>query len=142
MYSTKDLTHEVRAVIEGLMMAKSIVMNPDWITRQVINDHELPEDDFFVCCSQQAVRAEVRTQLSRFKVKAEAEADKQITLPGFERLQEYYLVERDNSHVAVHILDLTNDELDSKYVELMAMGQGCFAHAKEIKKYMSLRNAA
>lgn len=144
MYTHKDLEQEVCAKVAALREEGVETMHPDWIAQAIITDHSdiHGEDaDFYLCCSRRDVRAEVRRQLNRMKPAPEPESDNQLTLEGFERLQEYYLVTRDREQLAVRIDLLTDAELEEKALELEAMATGCREHAAELRRYRSIRQA-
>lgn len=141
-YSTKDLQAEIARKIEWLKYNNGATLHPDWITQQVLSDHPDitgADKEFYTCCSRAQVREETRRQLNRYRAKAEAEPDSQLTLDGFTRLQQYYLVDRDQTQVAVRVDDLTDDEIDEKVDELQGMGRGCFEHADELLRFKELR---
>jgi len=138
MYAYSDLRVEIEQQIEELRAEHSPVLNPDWITKAILNRHpDLSggDADFFAYNAREYVRGEVRRQLNRYKLKPELEADRQLVLPGFARLQEYYLVLRENEHVAIHIDRMTPEESRTKYAELQAMAAGVLEHAKEFRRY-------
>lgn len=71
----------------------------------------------------------------------------QLVLDGFERnrLQDYYVVTRDDEEIGVPIIGefaITDDELDSKAALYRAMGQACFEHADELERFKEWRRRA
>lgn len=143
-YSIKDLQEEIAKKIEWLQRNNGATLHPDWITNAVIADHPHisgEDKDFYTCCSRAEVRNETRRQLNRYRAKPDAEPDPQLTLEGFDRLQQYYLVDRDETQVAVRIDQLTDEEIYAKAAEYEAMGRGCFQHAQELYRYVELRRA-
>jgi hypothetical protein len=135
-YSVKDLSSEIAAKIEALREKSMPVLNPDWITNEIMDDHR--EDmQFLHCTSRATVREEIRRYLNKFKLAPMLEADRQIVLPGFERVQEYYLCDRG----AVHIDSMTDEELEGKAIELETMAEGCKEHAWEIRRYIVYRRS-
>lgn len=138
MYSTRDLSNEIAAKIEALREAGRPILHPDWITQEIMEDHQ-DDMEFLRCTSRACVREGVRHCLSRFKLVPTLEADKQIVLPGFERLQEYYMCTREGTQQAVHVDYMTNEELELKAVELEAMAEGCNQHADEIRRFIHFR---
>jgi hypothetical protein len=141
MYAYSDLLRvEIEQEIEELRVEHSPVLHPDWITKLILNRHpDLSGDDadFFAYNAREHVRGEVRRQLNRYKLKPEVQADRQLVLPGFLRLQEYYLVARGEEHVAVRINSLSEEESRAKYAELIAMAAGVLEHAREFQRYFS-----
>lgn len=59
----------------------------------------------------------------------------------FPRLQARYETERNGLPCAVLLTHLTDEELEAKALELETMGVGCFAHAAEVRRYLTLRRA-
>jgi hypothetical protein len=138
-----DLIKEITAVIEARLAAGDAAA-ATWVTQEVVAQHSQPEHTdsaWFELCAYEAVRAAVRTVLRRFQPPAEV-ADEQIVLPGFERLQKAYLVERESEQQIVRIDQLTSDELDAKADELERIGEGCYQHAKELRRYKKERLAS
>lgn len=145
IYSTKDLIAEIAKKIEWLQRNNGHTLHPDWIANAVVTDHpdiRGEDSDFYVCCARSDVRNEVRRQLGKFKVKADKESDAQLVMEGFERLQKYYLVTMDEEQVAVRIELMTDEQLEEKEREYMAMGDGCYKHADEIRRYRERRQVA
>ena len=71
----------------------------------------------------------------------------QLTLNGFnrDRLQDYYVVVRDEEEVAVPIIGndaITDDELDVKVTLYRSMGAACYQHADEIVRFKRWRKTA
>lgn len=93
-------------------------------------------------CAYDQVRDVVRQAFRRFKPDRKGETDKQLLLPGFERLQKRYLVSRQGQQMAVRIEQLSDDEAAAKVAELLGMAHGCTEHAKELKRYHAKRKAA
>jgi hypothetical protein len=140
MYTYSDLRVEIEKQIEALRSEKSAVLHPDWITTAILNEHDDisgDDSDFFAYNAREHIRGEVRRQLNRYKLKPEVQADRQLVLPGFLRLQEYYLVARDDEHVAIRIDSLSDEESRAKYAELLAMAAGVLEHAREFARYFS-----
>ncbi len=94
-----------------------------------------------------ALRDETRSKLiesglvvRRYKPTAEV-PEPQIILPGFERLQKAYSVERNDEPTIVPTAQLTDSEIRVKAVELRAMAAGCYQHADELERFLSERAA-
>jgi hypothetical protein len=81
----------------------------------------------------------VRQQINKMRPEP-AGNQQQLVMPGFERLQTHYLVERDKERVAVRIDHLTDDEIEAKACEQETMGRACFQHADELRRYRDLRS--
>lgn len=144
-----DMTpREVSAEIErqiSISMDAGAVLDPAWITQAIMADHnDLSGEDaaFAICCTREYVRNEVRRRFNRFKLTPETHSDPQLVLPGFEKLQRYYAIEREGAASIVPIEMMTSAELMAKRAELEAMGRGCIDHANELGQYVSMRGAS
>jgi len=145
MYSTADLTAEIELVIEQLEANHARKLHPDWITQAVMYRHtgiDGEDADFYQCVGRAHVREAVRQRLNRFRAKAEVEADKQLVLEGFERLQKRYLITEDGEQVAIRVQDMTSAQRKLKANELRTMGAGCYQHADELERYDAQATAA
>lgn len=144
MYSDNDLFTEVRQVIDRAL-ATGLEAPAKWVAQTVLSNHvgiEGEDKDFFVVCANHHVRDTVRAALRRFKPEAGAETDPQLVMPGFDRLQKAYLVERHDEQVVVPIDQLTDAEIDAKAVEYERMAKGCMRHAEELRRYIGSRERA
>jgi hypothetical protein len=143
MFTPAQLTQEIEKVIERFEAEKSRALHPEWITQAVVDLHlsiEGADTDFWRLCGRAEIRNKVGARLNRYKIKPEVEADAQITLAGFERLQQRYQVTEDGEQVAIRIQDLTRAQRRAKWQELEAMGAGCYQHAEEMKRYDAMCN--
>lgn len=143
MYSFTDLQREIAAKIEWLRDNNGPTLHPDWITQAVMADHpdiSGPDADFYACGARVSIRKEVREQINKLEA-PESKLNRQLTLEGFERLQQYYVVKRDNEQVAVRIDHLTDAEIDAKADEYEAMGRSLLQHSDELRRYKTLRRA-
>ena len=135
----KDLGTEVAEFVrEG--MDRGDELPASWLTNLVIKNHpgiSGSDSEWYTACAYDAVRSAVRSALQRYKLKPEVEPDKQTLLPGFKRLQRYYLVEREGEAVAISIDAMTRKEWLAKIRELQTMGHGCFEHADELRRYFA-----
>lgn len=141
-YTLADLQNEIAAKVEWLRENNGRTLHPDWITTAVLADHpDVYGEDraFYARCTRQTVREETRRALNKYKVVADQQADAQLVLPGFTRLQKYYLVDRDQTQVAVRVDDLTDAEIDAKVAELRGMAAGCLEHVDELLRYRDRR---
>lgn len=141
-YSMSDLEVEVSKKIDE-KMTLGVRAPANWIAQEVMSDHpdvQGIDADFHTCCSFQAVRDCVRRVVKRYAPQATVEANRQIVLPGFERLQTHYLIERNDEQEIVPVQLCTDDELLEKAKEYDAMAIGCSLHAAEIRRYIEGRN--
>lgn len=143
MYAFADLQKEIGAKIEWLRNNNGPTLHPDWITQAVMADHpdvDGKDADFYTCCSRVSIRKEVREQINKLEA-PESKNSNQLTLEGFEHLQQYYVVKRDNEQVAVRIDNLTDSELEAKATEYENMGRSLLQHSDELRRYRALRRA-
>ena len=68
--------------------------------------------------------------------------DGQMILDGYEFLQKAYTVDRDGERQLVPIDLVTNLELLKRAADYRKMGDGCYAHAREIEQYVADRGEA
>ena len=146
MYSSKFLTKEIHAHVNGLMERKAI-LEATAVARAIVIEHPLEiqigdDAEFYQYCAIEYVRDAVRAYLNRFKLKPTLSPDPQLVLPGFVRITQYYAIERDCVPLSVPIDQLTAKEVDEKAAELHAMGVGCFEHEDEFRRYHSARQLA
>lgn len=137
MYVHADLVKEVKGEIEVLRSPDRRVLHPDWITHAIFGQHAAikgKDKEFFIYHAWRNLRDQVRKQLNCFRG--------EISLPGYDRVQQYYLVTRDDQQCAVHVNSLTRQELETKLLELRAMAKGCEAHEKELRRYWETKRAA
>lgn len=116
--------------------------NPDWLTTAICRDHSEVEGRharLALGAFREFVRNEVRRRLRRFRAHPSVRADDQLVIPGFERLQQYYAVAADENAEIVRIDLLSDGQLIAKAVEYELMGEGCFAHARELRDYVRER---
>jgi hypothetical protein len=143
MYSFTDLQREIGAKIESLVEQHGSELHPDWITHAILSDHpdvQGVDADFYTCCSRVSIRKEVREQINKID-SPDSKTNKQLSLDGFEHLQQFYVVRRDNEQVAVRIDNLTDTEIDLKAREYDSMGRTLLQHSDELLRYKELRRA-
>lgn len=143
MYSFTDLQREISAKIEWLRDNNGPTLHPDWVTQAILSDHSDitgKDADFHLCCSRISIRKEVREQINKLDA-PESKINKQLSLEGFEHLQQYYVVKRDGEQVAVRVDHLTDAEIETKAREYEAMGRSLLSHADELIRYRALRRA-
>lgn len=112
-----------------------------WIVREVLNQFEDPEGqdaDFYRWSADKNLRRVVSTEVRKYKG-FDQEADSQMTLEGFERLQRAYSVERKGEQVIVPINQMTTAELDAKIREMEAHIAGEIKHRDELVRYRESR---
>lgn len=145
MYEYKDLNQEISAKYEWFREHNGAVLHPDAITDEILSDHKDhwgPDADFYAFATQAHVRNETRKYLNKFKIKSDIETDKQLVLPGFQRVQQYYVITREGEQCAVRVDSMTYAEIKAKCAELHAMSDGCLAHENELMRYWESKQAA
>jgi len=141
VFSDRDLTQEISEVIESTL-AEGNPTPAAWVANAVVQRHQRPDGadaDFYLLCAHHHVRKLVQSALRRFNPSSDGSTDERLLLPGFERLQRFYLVTRDDDQVAVPIGQMSNGEIASKITELKAMSRGCMELADDLTKYRSNR---
>ena len=151
MFSEKKLTAEVAQLVRrGLLEGRTV--QTWWLTNAVaarqLADREPiggGDKEFYLISAWRHLREvavrQVRQVLRRYKAEPEAKTDPQIVMPGFERLQRGYLVDREKESVLVPTDQLTDTELDAKANEYGRMAEGCRLHALELHRYRMQRAA-
>jgi len=140
MFSEKDLFDEVQAIVD----ANQCAIKTDWLANSVMSRHSDisgSDKDFYVLCAWAHVKTAVRAVVRRYRPEATEEPDRQIVLPGFDRLQVKYHVERNDESYLVPIDELTDQEIDAKAAEYERMAEGCRLHAAELRRYKRDRRA-
>lgn len=143
-----DLEREVAVTIDA-EIENGRTARASWVTHEVVAKHHAAVEisDFDRICAYGYVRTLVRQSLRRFKT--QEESDPQSVLPGFERLQKRYLVERpsendegEGAQVVVPLELMTDEEIVAKAQELRGMAEGCQLHAYELLRYLGARTHA
>lgn len=133
----KDLSDEISQMIEEGIEA-GLVMDPTWITDELVNRRHSGDTAFYRLCAAAHVRDTVRKCLSDYKDTPIGPTE-QLRLPGFEFLQKAYLIERDKQQVIVPLNRCTNEELKQKIQTYKVMSEGCTKHAVELERYRQTR---
>ena len=142
---------EINKKLDGLEAEKE-PWRATWVAHAVCEDHAAglvrPEDDaeaaehadFWRHGGYQTCRGLVAKCIGRRAGGGLDEVKpKQESLPGFDHLQTYYMVERDGDEIGVHRDEMTDAELDGKAKFLEDMGAACLSHAKELRRFKHLR---
>ena len=140
------LRDEIAAEIEFLRERRRPIL-PDWITQNVCSRHqaalesaESEEDAAFWRFTGYAFTRDLVRRVINETMGPNSGGDaKQRVLPGFEHLQEYYLVKREGDQVGVPIEEMTDAEIDAKMEEHDKMGSAHFAHRDELATYKEQR---
>lgn len=123
---------------------------PEWITHTICEAHngglaDNDEADFWRHGGYGMCRLQVTKIINkRAGDNAERDVSKQISLPGFDRehLQDYYVVKRNGDDVAICIIDMTDDEIDTKAEMHLRLKEAHAAHADELIRFKHWRSVS
>lgn len=102
---------------------------------------EKPEADYWMSLGYVAVW-HLASEVNRsIKAMEKDGPDPQELLPGFERLQRRYSVERNGQQWLVPVAELTDEEIDAKIAEHRAMAAGHELHARELERFREERRS-
>jgi hypothetical protein len=144
MYSQKDLDLEITKLIDAAIDHGEIVA-ARWLTQTILAEHSAIEGDdtpFYNLCAYEHVRESVRKVTRRYKTELRTDADMQIVMEGFERLQVAYSVDQDGDQFIVPTVRCTRSQMVAKSRELQRMMDGCAQHLREMLRYIEQRDAA
>src|SRR5262245_25447142 len=105
LMSEADLIQEIESIIES----KQCAIRTAWLANVVMSRHpniDGTDRDFYILCGWAHVKTAIRQVVSKYKRSAEEEPDRQLVMPGFERLQRRYHCERDNESYLVPIEEM------------------------------------
>lgn len=114
---------------------------PAFVTQAICGPHlkglrKGKDRDFWLHCGYEKTRTAVARRINKRAADViEEQDDAQPLLPGYDHLHAYYLVRRNGDDIAVHVDDLTDDEIDQKIDRIEKMGRSCFAHASEFRRF-------
>ena len=143
MSYAEQLKTQINARINNLIESGE-PLRAQWIAHEVCEEHteglaENDHADFWRHGGYKACREEVRRCIGKRVGDKPKARDNQLKLPGFDHLQEYYLVERGGDEIGVPVDGMTDDEIDAKAHLYRQMGMGCFAHANELDRFKKWR---
>lgn len=136
MYSRQDLEQEINNKI------KNGAVSARWITMQVCAMHTVgeydPHESHATLCQFHHTRDVTGKLLAKF---VKTNAPKQIEFAGeqFTRIQQQYIVERDDDEVAVSVFDMTDAEIDAIADRLYFEGHAKIEHALELRAFKAAR---
>jgi hypothetical protein len=122
-----------------------------WIAIEICRDHEAglvraDDDDehFWRHCGYEETMEVIGQVIKRRTDPDLDDDDKQPTLPGFNHLHPYYRIKRRTrdgkiERLAVHIDDMSDDEILAKADEYDAQALAMQEHAKELRRFARLR---
>ena len=136
----KILVGEISSLIDNLIDGK-IIIDPNAVTSEICNNHskELLNDATFSTYNNYTnVRREVRSVMSKkmdLDINSLTNENSQLVIIGFECLQSYYSIKRNDSYLGVPIEEMTVEEIRQKAKSYRKMGNTCYIHADELDKY-------
>ncbi len=137
MRTLADLMQMVTDAVDAALAAGQFVKK-EWVPTTIIKEWDVrgADADLAMMCSREHIKTIVGAYIRGIKKDAEDDATpEQLRLPGFERLQKFYAIERDGEHGLVAIEQMTVDEGRSKESEHRAMARGHDLHADELRAY-------
>jgi len=140
--SPKDLDQIAHRLIADKIGSGEIVQMHWAVTELINNQGEIAGGGvpFYSLCAREHVYRIVKRAVDKYD-KPESGDGVQMTLEGYECLQEAYTVEREEERQLVPVHLVTNDELMARAGEFRKQAQGLLNHAREIEKYVSDRGA-
>ena len=143
---SEQLKIEIEQMLDSLKEERR-PWEANWITVAICKNHEngLAENgedvEFWRYCGQTACREAVRRCINKRAGDRPQQDDGQLVLPGWDHLQAYYMVRRDEEDIGISVFNLTDNEIQEKEALYRKMGEGCFAHARELARFKSQREA-
>ncbi len=137
----KDLENEVRTVIENLIDNDEIA-SAIWIAEKILTSHRPAEGkdaEWYMLCAYEHLRDTIRRVLRLYKDSESDRVDKQLFLPGMERLQKAYLIERDDEQKIVPIMQITESEMDVKIEQYFTSADGHREHGEQLIRFKDWR---
>lgn len=133
---------EVRKFVQDRVEA-GVITRVEWLTSEYLagkSDISGGDVPFYRVCALAHVNDVMKRCVGKYDAKP-SKADQQLILPGFDHLQKAYTVSRDGAMLLVPVDLLTNEELLARAEEYDAMAKGCRDHAREIREFVSTREA-
>lgn len=132
------LTGEISAKVEKYASMK-MTLNPSVISREICEDHshELAgKSEFWEVSGYQFTKQNVANYLrKRFDNQDKQAETNQLVIEGFQYLQSHYIVDKEGEPEAVHISDLTHDQITFISNRMKRKAKGLLIHARELEKY-------
>ena len=100
-----------------------------------------PDRDFALWSIRAVVTRAVEALMREVKASEERVDVQQLPLPGYDRLQRFYIVTRNDEQMLMPVDRVTDDEFMVKISDMQRMRAGLDAHIKEIHDYMEDRRA-
>jgi hypothetical protein len=139
----KDIQNLIARLVADKIDAGHVV-NMQWATKEILDtycDIEGRDVDFYLITAKFYIADLVKRCIKKYDTPDQTESG-QIIMDGFDHLQKAYPVERGEGREIVPVSLLTDKELELRAAAYDKMAEGCEAHAKEIRKYISTRAQA
>jgi hypothetical protein len=139
--SPKELEQTAHEIITG-KIERGEAVQMHWAVTEFLNTQpEItgPGAPFYRLCARDYAYRLVKKAVDKYDESARP-GDAQMTLEGYEYLQEAYTVERDGERQLVPIHSATAAEMLQRATEYEKMGAGCYGHAREIRHYVADRD--
>lgn len=122
-------------------------LTPAFITHEIVTQHEArglarecDDTTFFKHYTYKALRKDVGTYIAKaYGDDQNDKRSKDTFLPGFEFVQQYYVIRRGADDIAVPVGQMSDEEIDAKIMFIERRGRACLAHADELRRYKKLR---
>ena len=144
-FTDNDLRNEIKAILEAQTVVGEII--PEWVALQIIRSHVtefVRNDDFIANAIWGHVRRAVGSEARFFKKQIENEGE-QVSLPGFELLQQYYECKRQEGNtetvVRIHREQMSLAELRATADSLTRVGETFKKHGEQLHRWADDRNA-
>lgn len=124
-------------------IAAGEVVQMHWAVTELINSQGGISGDgtpFYSLCAREHVYRTVKAAVDKYE-DTEGDDAVQMTLDGFQCLQEAYTVKRHGERQLVPVYMLTDEELLGRAKEFRKQAKGLLNHAQEIEQYVSDRAA-
>lgn len=140
-----DIDREVNVHIQALLKENRTIQT-SWIVQDLILKHQAirgADAPWYNRCGYEHLRNCVQKAIRSYQIGPEGHWE-QYQLEGFiedgyKQLQKAYVTQRDKTSQIIPIGQMTKKELLAKAAELRTMGDGCYAHAEEIERYIKIR---
>lgn len=131
------LIEEILKQVDRLMERKKVI-DANKVTKIICSNHRdeiLEGADFSVYNIYSNVRREVRNVISQKLGIDDEQANGQLTIEGFRRVQQYYAITRNGIPLVVPVEQLTDEEVEEKAAWYRKCGLAHFEHADELIAY-------
>lgn len=138
--SPKELDQIAHRIISSKIQRGEIVQM-HWAVTELINEQGLISGDgvpFYDLCAREHVYRVVKRTVDKYD-KPDSDAGVQMTLDGYECLQQAYTVERGGERQLVPVHLVSYEELMARAKEFRKQAAGLVRHAEELEQFASDR---